>query len=120
MSEQVYTHSLYYSTVTHFLSNNYNYADWSVQAMGSPPLSLLTNYKIVIWFTGDDMSTTLNITDVSNLQSFLNNGGNLFITGQDIGWDIANSSPSFYTNYLHAIYILDDSNDTTLSGSRLY
>lgn len=48
------------------------------------------------------------------LKAFLDRGGNLFITGQDIGYDImsnaANSHPSaakndFFTNYLKAKYV---------------
>jgi hypothetical protein len=50
------------------------------------------------------------------LQDFMDNGGNLFISGQDLGWeinDVANStfdSPTktaFFTNYLHATFIAD-------------
>ena len=50
------------------------------------------------------------------LQTFLNGGGNLFIAGQDMGWDIMSgvtgsngttTTQSFYTNYLHATWIDD-------------
>ncbi len=57
------------------------------------------------------------------IQSFLDAGGNLFISGQDIGWEINDaaaspySSPTkinFYKNYLHAKFISDGS--STNSG----
>lgn len=50
------------------------------------------------------------------LQDFMDNGGNLFISGQDLGWEINDSTTStfvtqikksFYKNYLHANYIAD-------------
>ncbi|MCK4353476.1 carboxypeptidase regulatory-like domain-containing protein [candidate division WOR-3 bacterium] len=75
--------------------------------------SFLKLYSIVIWFTGYSFPT-LTSTDQQNLISYLDCGGNLFITGQDIGWDIGGTY--FYNNYLHANYISDDSYIYTLYG----
>jgi len=53
-------------------------------------------------------------------ESYLDNGGRLFITGQDIGWCLTNSgyeTDNFYQNYLHAQYVKDDSQIDTLSGT---
>jgi len=56
--------------------------------------------------------------EVANvLSAFMDNGGNLMIAGQDIGWDQsgvtgAYGTPvtqAFYTNYLHATYVDDGS-----------
>ena len=56
--------------------------------------------------------------EVALLSEFLDNGGNLFINGQDVGWDTwdANAAAngtaetqSFYTDYLSANYIGDGS-----------
>lgn len=53
---------------------------------------------------------------VSQLTTFLNNGGHMFISGQDIGWDVfdlangGNGTPaqqSFYNNYLGANWSAD-------------
>jgi subtilisin family serine protease len=71
-----------------------------------PAFAKLTNYKLVIWLTGGESENTLTSTDQANLQSYLDNGGRLFISGQDIGFDIGSSN--FYQNYLHALYITDD------------
>ncbi len=51
------------------------------------------------------------------LSAFMDNGGNLMIAGQDIGWDQSGATGSygtavtqaFYTNYLHATYVADGS-----------
>jgi hypothetical protein len=51
-------------------------------------------------------------------QSFVDNGKNLFVAGQDIGWDIMSGqagnhgtvvTKNFYTNYLKATYVDDGS-----------
>jgi len=52
---------------------------------------------------------------VVQLQQLLDNGGNLFIAGQDIGWDTwdqngwsrTSTAQAFYRNYLHARFIDD-------------
>jgi hypothetical protein len=55
---------------------------------------------------------------VAELETFMDAGGNLFLAGQDIGWDtwdVANggngtaATQSFYTNYLHSAYGSDGS-----------
>jgi thiol-disulfide isomerase/thioredoxin len=60
-----------------------------------------------------------SLTDelVNVLSTFMDNGGNLMIAGQDIGWDQSGSTgaygtpttQAFYTNYLHAQYVADGS-----------
>mgnify|MGYP000539553379 CR=1 FL=1 len=54
--------------------------------------------------------------EVVALEAFMDNGGDVFVSGQDIGWDIndaagngTTASKSFYTNYLHADYVADGS-----------
>jgi hypothetical protein len=51
---------------------------------------------------------------VASYSDFLDNGGNLFLSGQDIGWETMDPSgtgtvatKSFYTNYLNAAYVAD-------------
>jgi len=80
-----------------------------------PDASIFLHYPLVIWFTGDDWIYTLSGTDEGNLQTYLDSGGKLFISGQDIGADIGHWS-SFYTDYLHADFVKDDSGIHTLNG----
>lgn len=61
--------------------------------------------KVVIWFHGMSSHNTLTSNDRTNLATFLDNGGRLFLTGQDIGYDIGWTS--FYHDYLHAVYKID-------------
>jgi hypothetical protein len=78
---------------------------WTVTSSGSPPQDTLNSCPVIIWFTGLDSIQTLTQTDMANLSSYLNNGGNLFLCGQNLGQDIG--SEPFYTNYLHACYLFN-------------
>jgi hypothetical protein len=71
----------------------------------------MTEYDYMIWFCGDDYSTTLTSTDQQKLSYYLDNGGKLFISGVDIGYEIHNDP--FYTNYLRANYLADGPSSTT-------
>ncbi len=75
--------------------------------------SELPIYEIAIWFTGDDATTTLLPEDITDLTTFLDGGGRLFITGQNIGEDI--TGDPFYSDYLHASYVAN-SVDHMLDG----
>jgi subtilisin family serine protease/bacillopeptidase F (M6 metalloprotease family) len=71
-----------------------------------PSATEMAQFESVVWFTGDDYTTTLTSADQAELAAFLDAGGRLFITGQDIGYDIR--TEAFYADYLHATYVQDD------------
>lgn len=55
---------------------------------------------------------------VQALMDFMDGGGNLFISGQDIGWEINDGAPTalntmFYEDYLFADYISDGSSSSS-------
>ena len=91
-----------------------DYDVWTVAAQGSPATADLTPYGQVIWLTGDDYGSTLTSSDQTSLADYLGGGGRLFVSGQDIGFDIG--SDPFYTDYLHADYDSDDTNSYNLTG----
>ena len=92
-------------------------------------LDLLARYPNVIWLC-EWAFPTLDETDRTALAQYLTNGGKLFISGQDIGWDLSDASPGlfnqfylsrgasrqFYENFLHARYLSDDANLAALVG----
>lgn len=92
------------------------YYEAAVQAAGRSYLTVTTPptaaemamFESVVWFTGDDYTTTLTTTDQAEIAAFLDGGGRLFISGQDIGFDIYTAP--FYGNYLRAGYVQDDVN----------
>ena len=77
-----------------------------------PNLATLAQYDGVIWLTG--VSGTLSDADQITLTHYLNGGGRLFLSGQDIGLNIG--SGSFYHDYLHSQFQTDDTGIFTLTG----
>jgi hypothetical protein len=87
---------------------------WDVEESGSPSSDILKSYESVVWLTGDMSQDTLTSTDQTSLASFLDGGGKLLLSGQNIGHDIGDTP--FYRDYLHATLIEDDTNISRLSG----
>ncbi|MBI4722045.1 MAG: hypothetical protein HY769_03460, partial [Candidatus Stahlbacteria bacterium] len=78
--------------------------------------SIMKLYPIIVWSTGDLTSGTITENEQSALIWWLNRGGKLFVTGQDIGFDLQYNGLSFYNNYLHARYINDATDIDSLIG----
>lgn len=74
----------------------------------------IVRYPVVIWLTGDDSTNTLDTSDISDLSQFLDEGGSLFISGQNLGEDIG-ASP-FYSDYLRAQWMGIASGDYFVNG----
>ena len=83
------------------------FAKWTKAVSGTPPADTLSRYAIVVWFTGDDRPDVLSAADVAAMTTFLDNGGNLFLTGQVIVRELNGDAPSFLSNYLKAGYLGD-------------
>ena len=100
--------SYYEDSLNH---NYYPYNLWNPDLRGYIDSSTINSFKLCIWstpFGGPDSY------EQSVLREFLDNGGRLFISGQDIGYSIG--STSFYSNYLHAQYVNDNVNLYNLNG----
>ena len=76
----------------------------------------LGSYQTVIWLSGEESTAdeTFNASEQSLVSAFLGNGGRLFVSGAEIGWDLDRPSGptagdrSFYNNTLKADYQSDD------------
>jgi hypothetical protein len=90
------------------------YDVYSVQTSGSPSSDTLGHYPVVAWFTGSATTNTLTATDRTNLATFLDNGGNLFIAGQNIAQDITGNA--FLNDYLHASFVEDSAGKIYMIG----
>ncbi len=102
-------------------ANGYQYDVWNVSLQGSPSASDLENYKVVIWSTGYDWSSTLTDTDQNNLMTYLDQGGRLYLSSQDFLWDITggsngNINNQFVNNYLHVTAVTNDVQYTSVQG----
>ena len=78
----------------------------------------LNDYDIVFWFLGDESTVDNTFTESEQIiiQNYLENGGNIFITGSEVGWDLdrvhqysESNDAAFFRNYLKAEYVYDGS-----------
>lgn len=100
----------------------YDYDLWDTFFRGWNVTSILNQYldSVAIWASPHGGTGNLGDTSVQeSLQAFLDGGGSLFITGQDIGWiltDDGSETNVLYNDYLHASYVQDDIDLYALSG----
>lgn len=100
----------YYFAALDSLGVLYDCSNW----LPLDPYLEIQKYEAIIWFTGDDSITTLTQEDIDSLSSWLDNGGKLFITGQNIGYDIG--SDPFYSDYLHSQFVSDHTSEYGVIG----
>ncbi len=100
-----------------------SYLLWNYAQLGSPSPQLLSFFPMVIW-SCEWAFPSLEGADRMAIADYLDRGGSLFISGQDIGWDLADpagdqfslSTEQFYRDYLHAIYRADHSGSQHVIG----
>ncbi len=82
---------------------------------------LLSDYETVIWILGEESSgdDTFNVTEQAMVSSFINGGGDIFVTGSEIGWDLdnLNNGRSFYNGTLGGDYVSDDAGTYNVTGA---
>ncbi len=83
----------------------------------------LEDYDVVLWFFGDEGTAdeTFSTQEQPMVKVFLEEGGKLFVTGSEVGWDLAREEANpedteFYRSYLKANYGGDDAGNLTVSG----
>ena len=82
----------------------------------------LTNYDAVFWNLGDESTAdeTFNEVEQNFVKSYLQQGGNLFISGSEIAWDLDNlgstTDRNFIRNYLKVSYVQDDAGSYEVHG----
>ncbi len=90
-----------------------------LQAVTNGTVNLL-NYQIIIWHAGNQSAAdrTFNAAAQARLGAFLSQGGNLFVSGADIAWDLDRGSGptaadrAFLRNQLHAALNADTNNNS--------
>jgi len=82
----------------------------------------LTNYDAVFWNLGDESTAdeTFNNVEQNFVKIYLQQGGNLFISGSEIAWDLDNlgstTDRDFIRNYLKVSYDQDDAGSYEVHG----
>ena len=84
-------------------SLSYTYEVWDKEDLGSPGMWQLT-YPMIIWFTGDSSAASFSSADVEFLSGYLDLGGGLFLTGQDVAQHLSVVGPAFLSEYVHCSY----------------
>ncbi len=98
-------YSEYYEEPLDSLSKTYKV--WAPITQGLFPIGRINEFNdnTIIWYTGDAEIDNVTPDEQESLMVFLDNGGKLLITGQNIGEEIG--STQFYTDYLHAQLVSD-------------
>jgi len=82
----------------------------------------LSNYHAVFWILGDESTAdhTLTSAEQAKVETYLESGGRLFISGSEIGWDLGRTHAAseagdlaFYQDYLKAQFVDDGTATTT-------
>jgi hypothetical protein len=94
----------------------YGFSSATNEAITNSLISLNT-YKAVDWILGEEstVNETFSNTEQTRVSTYLKQGGKLFVSGAEIGWDIDQagsvSDKQFYNDYLKASYLLDAPNN---------
>ncbi len=88
------------SSLENILNSTFYYYDVFDVELNGPNATVMEKYDAVIWDTGKEWENTLTGDDQENIIMYLENGGNLFLIGQDILHDIYNNSNDFVKKYL--------------------
>ena len=90
-----------------FDSIGINFTNFEQAYLAQLSAEILTqNFKAVFWSVGWGFPAFVQ-TDITFLKTYLDSGGKLFVSGQDIGWDVFDPTGSstfqaakdFYNNY---------------------
>ena len=83
----------------------------------------LTGYDAVFWLLGDESVTaeTFNSSEQEIVKSYLQQGGNLFVSGSEVGWDLdskgSTADAAFFHDYFCTRFQQDDSRSYKVNGS---
>ncbi|HPD29263.1 MAG TPA: fibronectin type III domain-containing protein [Phycisphaerae bacterium] len=96
----------------------FDYAENSAVAGGAVSLN---NYRAVIWILGQESTAdkTFDSNEQMIVTAYLNAGGNLFVTGSDIGYELDGQAAGrpFYENMLRANYEADNAGTYSVLGA---
>ncbi len=95
----------FYMTALENLGVNYTYYEVPNETANGPNVTVLSNYSLVIWFTGATDNNTLTNSDIGNLTDYLKNGGKLWLISPDYledgGLNNTTVKYNFTVDYLH-------------------
>ncbi len=78
------------------VNSAWTYNEWHVAVSGDPPLSELQKYKVVIWQSGLEQYPQLSDNQRLLVRNYLEGGGRLFLSSQDIAWSLCSTASNPY------------------------
>jgi len=100
-----------------FEQRGWTYSIWDTKANGAPMRDYLKDYYAVIWETGEKYPQMFP-DEMNVLTDYLDNGGRLFMSSHDIGWDLGSpdtnshetpQSRQWYWDTMKSYWITEDS-----------
>jgi D-alanyl-D-alanine carboxypeptidase len=119
------------------LAHGHDFAVHHVQAIAPHPVDVAANeavlageveladYAAVVWMLGEESTEdeTFNDDEQALVADFLLTGGNLFVSGAEIGWDLVEqggaADQAFFRDVLHVDYVGDDANTVAATGANV-
>jgi hypothetical protein len=104
-------------------ANRFSFQTCANEAIISAAVNL-QDYQAVFWLLGDEstVNETFNAVEQARVRAYLQNGGNLFVSGSEVAWDLdtqargSAADEAFLHDYLKADYARDDANNFSVSG----
>lgn len=95
-----------------FANLGVSYDTFTVTPGGAGPDSAaMSNYQIVVWNTGDDWTNALLGQDTLEIKKYLNAGGKLWLSGQDVLWALGTTC-----SWMHISSYVDDNGCSQATG----
>ncbi|HVT30072.1 MAG TPA: fibronectin type III domain-containing protein [Lacipirellulaceae bacterium] len=95
-------------------------ASTSNEAVSSGAVNL-NEYKTAVWILGTESTHdhTFDAVEQKNVEQFIAGGGNLFVTGSEIGWDLdaQDNGRAFYQKTLKGKFVADRAKSSQVSGA---
>jgi hypothetical protein len=81
----------------------------------------LSKFRTVVWMLGEESTSdrTFDESEQSKVEAFVAGGGNLFVSGSEIGWDLDHKEHgrSFFRNTLRSRFVADDAGTYEVLGA---
>ena len=106
--------------------NNQHYFESATNEAVADGLVSLSDYKTVDYILGKESSAneTFNSSEQILVSNYLKQGGHLFVSGSEIGWDLDHlgnaADKSFFNNYLKSSYAFDAPNNLSSTFYGVY
>jgi hypothetical protein len=113
-----FDYAVQHATALAAANMNFDYATNEAVISGAVPL---TDYRGLVWILGEEGTAdkTFDSVEQSLVSSYLNAGGNLFVSGSEIGYelDYLGAGRPFYENMLRADFAADAVGTYNVVGS---